>query len=82
MAYYYNEPSRTFNEFLLIPGYTSEDCVPANVSLTPTLEGFKTGEEPAPALTIPWLSLWPRKAVCPSFTAPSPSRTRPPWSPG
>ena len=28
MAYYYSEPSRTFNEYLLIPGYTSEECVP------------------------------------------------------
>ena len=24
MAIYFNEPSRTFSEYLLIPGYTSE----------------------------------------------------------
>ena len=28
MAFYYSEPSRTFNEYLLIPGYTSETCIP------------------------------------------------------
>lgn len=33
MAHYCAEPSHTFSEYLLIPGYTSEDCIPANVSL-------------------------------------------------
>lgn len=33
MAYYYPEPSHTFSEYLLIPGYTSEDCIPDRVSL-------------------------------------------------
>ena len=56
MAYYYNEPSRTFNEFLLIPGYTSEECVPANVSLKTPLVRFKRGEEPAISLNIPMIS--------------------------
>ena len=28
MAHYMNEPSRTFSEYLLIPGYTSEECIP------------------------------------------------------
>ena len=56
MAYYYNEPSRTFNEFLLIPGYTSEECVPANVSLKTPLVRFKRGEEPAISLNIPMTS--------------------------
>ena len=40
MAFYYSEPSHTFSEYLLIPGYTAEDCVPANVSLrTPLTQG-------------------------------------------
>ena len=56
MAYYYNDPSRTFNEFLLIPGYTSEECVPANVSLKTPLVRFKRGEEPAISLNIPMIS--------------------------
>ena len=56
MAHYYNEPSRTFNEYLLIPGYTSEDCIPANVSLKTPLVRFKKGEEPAITLNIPMIS--------------------------
>ncbi len=28
MAYYYPEPSHTFSEYLLVPGYTSEECIP------------------------------------------------------
>ncbi len=56
MATYYTEPSRTFNEFLLIPGYTSEDCIPANVSLKTPLVRFKKGEEPAISLNIPMTS--------------------------
>jgi IMP dehydrogenase len=56
MAYYYNEPSRTFSEYLLIPGYTSEDCIPDNVSLKTPLVRFKKGEEPAISLNIPMTS--------------------------
>ena len=33
MAHFITEPSRTFSEYLLIPGYTSEECVPDRVSL-------------------------------------------------
>ena len=33
MAYYYPDPSHTFTEYLLVPGYTSEECVPDRVSL-------------------------------------------------
>ena len=28
MAYYYSEPSHTFNEYLLIPAYSSAECIP------------------------------------------------------
>ena len=56
MAYYFNEPSRTFSEYLLIPGYTSEECVPSNVSLRTPLVRFKRGEEPAISLNIPMTS--------------------------
>ena len=28
MAFYYSEPSHTFSEYLLVPGYTSPECVP------------------------------------------------------
>lgn len=33
MAYFFQEPSHTFSEYLLVPGYSSEHCIPANVSL-------------------------------------------------
>ena len=57
MAYYYPEPSHTFSEYLLIPGYTSPDCIPANVSLRTPLTKYRKGqEEPAISLNIPLTS--------------------------
>ncbi len=56
MAFYYLEPSRTFSEYLLIPGYTSEDCIPDRVSLRTPLTKFREGEEPAISLNIPMTS--------------------------
>ncbi len=57
MAYFYPEPSRTFSEYLLIPGYTGPDCIPANVSLkTPLVKYRKGEEEPALHLNIPMVS--------------------------
>ena len=56
MAIYFNEPSRTFSEYLLIPGYTSEECIPDNVSLRTPLVKFKKGEEPALSLNVPFAS--------------------------
>ena len=56
MAIYFNEPSRTFSEYLLIPGYTGEDCVPDNVSLKTPLVKFKKGEKPALSLNVPFAS--------------------------
>ena len=54
MAYYYKEISHTFNEYLLVPGYSSADCVPNNVSLKTPLVKFRKGEEePAISLNIP-----------------------------
>lgn len=46
MATYYQEASHTFNEYLLVPGYSSAECIPANVSLKTPLVRFKKGEEP------------------------------------
>lgn len=56
MATYINEPSHTFNEYLLIPGYSSSECIPANVSLKTPLVKYKKGEKPAIELTIPMVS--------------------------
>lgn len=56
MAKFINEPAHTFNEYLLIPGYSSKDCVPANVSLKTPVVKFKKGEEPALSMNIPLVS--------------------------
>ena len=56
MATFINEPAHTFNEYLLIPGYSSGDCIPANVSLKTPLVKFRKGEEPAITLNIPMIS--------------------------
>ncbi len=56
MAYYYSEPSHTFGEYLLIPGFSSEHCIPSNVSLKTPLVKFKKGEESAINLNIPMVS--------------------------
>ncbi len=56
MAYYFSEPSHTFSEYLLVPGYSSSQCQPQNVSLKTPLVKFKKGEEPAISLNIPMVS--------------------------
>ena len=56
MAKIINEPSHTFNEYLLIPGYSSSECMPANVSLKTPLVKYKKGEEPAITMNIPMVS--------------------------
>ncbi len=57
MAIYCQEPSRTFSEYLLIPGYTSRECIPVNVSLRTPLVKYRKGEEECPiSLNIPMVS--------------------------
>ena len=56
MAHYCQEPSRTFSEYLLIPGYTGPDCIPANVDLSTPLCKFKKGEKAPITLNIPLVS--------------------------
>ncbi len=56
MAVFINEQSHTFNEYLLIPGYSSSECIPANVSLKTPLVKFKKGEESAITMNIPLVS--------------------------
>ena len=56
MAYYFSEPSHTFSEYLLVPGYSDSNCQPQNVSLKTPLVKFKKGEEPAISLNIPMVS--------------------------
>ncbi|MDR0835100.1 MAG: IMP dehydrogenase [Tannerella sp.] len=56
MAVYLNDVSRTFGEYLLIPGLTTKKCVPANVSLQTPLVKFKKGERSPINLHVPFVS--------------------------
>ncbi len=57
MAFYYDEPSRTFSEYLLVPGYSSSECIPDNASLkTPVVQYKKGKEEPSLTMNIPLVS--------------------------
>ena len=56
MAKILEDISRTFNEFLLLPNLTTEQCIPINVSLKTPLVKFKKGEEPRYSANIPMVS--------------------------
>jgi len=56
MAHIINDISRTFNEYLLIPGLTSKDCNPDRVNLKTPLVKFKRGQAPVIELNIPFVS--------------------------
>lgn len=56
MAFYFDKPSRTFNEYLLVPGYSSAECVPESVSLNTPLVKYKKDDEPLITLSIPMVS--------------------------
>ena len=56
MAKILSEPSRTFSEYLLIPGYTSPECIPDNVDLKTPLVKYKKGEECPITMNIPMVS--------------------------
>ena len=82
MAYYYPDPSHTFSEYLLVPGYTSEECVPDHVSLKTPLVKYRKGQEDCPiSLNIPMVSpsRLPRRAGFRSSSARSPSKARRRW---
>ncbi len=56
MATFFPGESHTFSEYLLVPGYSSSECIPAKVSLKTPLVKYKRGEEPAISLNIPMVS--------------------------
>ena len=56
MAYFFPTESHTFNEYLLVPGYSSGDCIPEKVSLKTPLVRFRKGEEPSMSLNLPMVS--------------------------
>jgi len=56
MAYFFENPSRTFSEYLLVPGYSSADCLPDNISLRTPLVKYKRGEESPLSINVPLTS--------------------------
>ena len=56
MAYFYDGPSRTFSEYLLVPNETTKNCLPGNVALSTPVTKFAQGEAPALRLNIPYAS--------------------------
>ncbi|WP_300344746.1 IMP dehydrogenase [uncultured Oscillibacter sp.] len=56
MAYFFSEPSHTFSEYLLVPGYSSSDCIPANVSLKTPVVKFRKGEDCPLTMNVPMVS--------------------------
>lgn len=56
MAYYFDQPSHTFSEYLLVPGYSSAKCIPSNASLKTPITKFRKGETPSISLNIPLVS--------------------------
>ena len=56
MAIFIEDVSRTFSEYLLVPGYSSSECIPSNVSLRTPLVKYRKGETPALSLNIPMVS--------------------------
>jgi IMP dehydrogenase len=56
MAQIIDEVSRTFNEYLLIPGLTTKECTPDRVNLSTPITRYKKGEVPEMKLNIPIVS--------------------------
>ena len=57
MAYFFKEPSHTFSEYLLVPGFSSKECIPANVSLKTPVVKYRKGQEECPlTMNIPMVS--------------------------
>ena len=56
MAYFFNEPSHTFSEYLLVPGYSNAECIPENISLKTPLVKHRHGETPELQINIPLTS--------------------------
>ena len=56
MATFIDSISHTFDEYLLIPGYSSAQCIPQNVSLKTPLCKFRRGETSPIVMNIPLTS--------------------------
>ena len=56
MATFFEGESHTFSEYLLVPGYSSVENVPQNVTLKTPLVRFARGEQSAITLNVPMAS--------------------------
>ncbi len=56
MARIIDDISRTFNEYLLIPGLTTKECVPGKINLKTPLVKYRKGEDTGMSLNIPFVS--------------------------
>lgn len=56
MAFYYEDVSRTFNEYLLIPNLTRKECVPSNINLRTPIAKFKRDEDCKMSINVPFTS--------------------------
>ncbi len=56
MAQIINDISRTFNEYILIPGLTAKECTPDRITLRAPLVKFIKGSLPEITLNIPFVS--------------------------
>lgn len=56
MARIIDDISRTFNEYLLIPGLTTKECTPDKINLKTPLVKFSKGDKPDLNLNIPFVS--------------------------
>lgn len=56
MAFFYNDPSRTFSEYLLVPNLTTKECIPSKVDLKTPIAKHKKGEKSRLMLNLPFAS--------------------------
>ena len=56
MAKFFDEVSRTFNEYLIVPGFSGADATPDKVNLTTPLVRYKKGKKSEIELKLPIVS--------------------------
>lgn len=56
MAKFFDEVSRTFNEYLIVPGFSGSDATPDKVNLTTPLVRYKKGKKSEIELKLPIVS--------------------------
>jgi len=56
MARIINDISRTFNEYILVPGLTPKDCIPDSINLKTPLVKYSKGNKSDIVLNVPFVS--------------------------